>query len=49
MVLDDPSRWPFLISSIYGAICVWRSIFAIWKLYKEQQEAAAKQAAEAKF
>lgn len=37
MVLDDPSRWPFLISSIYGAICVWRSIFAIWKLYKEQQ------------
>lgn len=48
MVADDPTRWPFLISSIYGAICVWRSIFAIWKLYKEQQEAAAKQAAEAK-
>ena len=39
MVLDTPTRWPFLISSIYAAICVWRSIFAIWKLYKEQQAA----------
>ncbi len=39
MVIDDPSRWPFLISGIYGAICVWRSIFTIWKLYKEQQAA----------
>jgi hypothetical protein len=37
MVLDDPSRFPFLISGSYGAICVARSIFAIWKLYKEQQ------------
>ncbi len=37
MVLDDATRWPFLISSVYGAICVWRSIFAIWRLYKEQQ------------
>ena len=37
LVLEDPSRWPFLISGIYGAICVWRSIFAIWRLYKEQQ------------
>lgn len=37
MSLDDPARLPFLISGLYGAICVWRSIFAIWKLYKEQQ------------
>ena len=44
MVVDDPSRLPFLISGIYGAICVARSIFAIWKLYKEQQ---ANKAAEA--
>ncbi len=41
LVAEDPSRWPFLISGIYGAICVWRSIFAIWKLYKEQQAAAS--------
>lgn len=37
MSLDNPARLPFLISGAYGAICVWRSIFAIWKLYKEQQ------------
>jgi nicotinamide riboside transporter PnuC len=37
LVAEDPSRWPFMISGIYGVICVWRSIFAIWKLYKEQQ------------
>lgn len=40
MSLDDPARLPFLISGLYGAICVWRSIFAIWRLYKEQQAAA---------
>ena len=43
LVAEDPSRWPFLISGIYGAICVWRSIFAIWRLYREQQ---AKKAAD---
>ena len=39
LVLEDPSRWPFLISGIYGAICVLRSVFAIQRLYKEQQNA----------
>ncbi len=37
LVAEDPSRWPFLISGIYGAICVCRSIFIIWRLYREQQ------------
>ena len=37
LVLEDPSRWPFLISGVYGAICVLRSVFAIQRLYKEQQ------------
>ncbi len=39
LVAEDPSRWPFLISGIYGCICVWRSVFAIWRLYREQQAA----------
>lgn len=37
LVIDDPSRWPFLISSLYGGICVFRSVFAIQRLYREQQ------------
>lgn len=49
MVLDDPTRWPFLISSIYSAICVWRSIFVIWKLYKEQQSKAEAEQQEQNF
>lgn len=44
MAVDDPTRLPFLISSCYGAICVWRSIFAIWRLYKEQQATQEAQA-----
>ena len=37
LVMEDPSRWPVLISHIHSAICVWRSIPAVWRLYKEQQ------------
>lgn len=42
LVIDDPSRLPFFISTLYGGICVFRSVFAIQRLYKEQQ--AQKQA-----
>ena len=38
LVMEDPSRWPFLVSHIHSTICVWRSIPAVWRLYKEQQE-----------